>query len=373
MKKKSIFKKLLISSMLLFTPMLTSCDMFFGGGLVIKEITHVHDDILNVTVVTITFEDEETPPVTFTIPDGVQGISIVSVTAEPLGDIVRLTITFSDPIKMPTMTVDVPIINGEDGRGIKNISITPVDGQEGVYEVIIHYTDNTQSEPFYIADGKDGEDGVGIERIDITTDPFGNTVVKFILTDGTESDPFVIYKAATIQTVTFNPEKSNETTYYFTITFTDGSTTEFSMPAPANGEDGENGSTWHCQNRSPLEDDGVDGDFWLNIGTGDVYHKVEGAWTHIFKLALDNSGEVEEVYCDVIFHLNQGSWVDASESGYRTVVQYNYLSLSRFPDNPVKTGYEFVGWYTSVDDINSGKLTDLTTITKDLHVYARWE
>lgn len=375
MKKKSLFKKLMIASMLTFMPMMTSCDLFLGGSTGIADIDAVHDDVLGVTVITITFDDEEKEPVIFKVPDGVQGVSIVDVKAELDGDVVHLTIIFSDPNLVPNITVDVPVIHGTDGRGIDCIDIQPVEGQEGTYEITIWYTDGEHTEPFTVSNGKDGR---GIVDISITYDPFGNTIVQFIYTDG-PGPAFTIYKAAAIASVTFDSTTSTEDTYVFIITFTDGSTTTFTMPAPQDGEDGEDGengkdgSAWHCQNRNPLDEDGVVGDFWLNIGTGDVYHKEESGWEHVFTIALDKSGEVEEVYCDVVFHLNGGTWQESSESGYRTVLQYNYLALSRFPKDPTLEGYDFIGWYTSVDNINSGKLTDLTTITKDIHVYARWE
>ena len=43
------------------------------------------------------------------------------------------------------------------------------------------------------------------------------------------------------------------------------------------------------------------------------------------------------------------------------------------PSHPIIKGQLFKGWYTDIENINAGQFTDLTPVTKDLKLYARYE
>lgn len=46
-----------------------------------------------------------------------------------------------------------------------------------------------------------------------------------------------------------------------------------------NGTNGVNGSTWYNGSGAPANTLGVDGDYYLDNNTGNVYNKVSGSWT----------------------------------------------------------------------------------------------
>ncbi len=46
-----------------------------------------------------------------------------------------------------------------------------------------------------------------------------------------------------------------------------------------NGTNGVDGSKWHNGNGVPANTLGVDGDYYIDNATGDVYNKVSGSWT----------------------------------------------------------------------------------------------
>ena len=85
--------------------------------------------------------------------------------------------------------------------------------------------------------------------------------------------------------------------------------------------------------------------------------------------------------CNVIFDANGGSLNDDAEVPvYKTEKITKTKANDRDPINapihdPTRTGYNFIGWYTTADGKpEDGKFdVDKTEITKDITLYARWE
>lgn len=374
MAKTNSLKKFLIGMALLATPLvsMTGCSSFFGDdGYIITNVTTSYNEEGEYTTVTLTFSDEEVPPVSFKIPDGEEGNGIVDITARTDGDNVILTIFFSDEDKEP-LQITVPVVHG---RGIETLDITT--NEEGNTVMVVKYTDGTQSDPITIINGKDGN---GIANVNVDTDVNLNVIVTITFTDpNMEPVTFTVTRAASITGIEFDEKKSDKNTYYFIIKYSDGSVSSFSMPAPKDGEDGEDGergedgSTWYCAAVLPKETDGNIGDFWIYLITGDVYRKENATtWTRMFQFNLGTGSSSEvEVYADIIFNAGEGATFNDAR-GYRSVVIGKTLSLANFPENPTKDGYTFLGWYTHIDNVNAGKFTDLTVVTQNMTVYARW-
>ena len=51
-----------------------------------------------------------------------------------------------------------------------------------------------------------------------------------------------------------------------------------SGPVGATGATGEPGTRWYTGHGVPLDANGHNGDFYLNLDTGDIYDKVSGTW-----------------------------------------------------------------------------------------------
>ena len=383
MAKTNFFKKLLVGTMLAFAPIttLTGCSEFFGDeGYIITNVTTTHNEEEGYTLVTITFSDEEVAPVTFKIDDGETGNGIDDITAQPTqnGESILLTIIYSDKSKDP-VTINVPVLQG---NGIDVIE-TDVD-ENGDTVLVIKYTDGTSSQPITIKNGKDGN---GIDYIDISYDADLNVIVTIYFTDPTkEPVTFTVTRAASILNIAFDEEKSTKDVYVFTIYYSDGTTTSFTMPAPQdgkdgvdgddgkNGKDGKDGTVWHCSAVLPTSSDGKIGDYWIYLVTGDVYKKTDNTtWTRMFAFALNNSGSSGgnvETYADIIFSAEGATFTD--EKQFRSVLVGKSLPLNSFPADPTMSGYTFIGWYTHPTNVNAGQFTDLTVVSQNMTVYARW-
>ena len=168
-----------------FSLSLSSCtNSFFGGdpSLQIKDVTHVYDEKTGNTIVTITFQDEDTDPVVFVIPRGVSGkdgVSIKDVTSRMTtdGKSIELDISYSDGT-IPDTVISVPVLQG---KGIKEVNVGKDDN--GNTTIQFTYTDGTIGDVITIPKGDDGN---GIASFDVLgPDKDGVTDIKVTLTDGT--------------------------------------------------------------------------------------------------------------------------------------------------------------------------------------------
>lgn len=363
MKNSKLIKKLFVAGMLSFLPItsLTACNAFFGEeGYVITDVSTAHYQDEGYTLITITFSDETVEPISFKIYDGDEGNGIKDITAQANGDFVTLTVIYTDTNKDP-LVINVPIIQG---RGVDSISATT--NTDGNTELVFRYTDGTQSDPIVIKNGKDGE---GIANITVTADADLNVVVTIYFTDSSKEPlTFTIRRAAYITEIKFDETNSTDETFVFIVYFSDGDVKTFTMPAPKAGKDG---SKWHHAAYAPSEEDGKVGDFWINVLTGAVYIKEQTGWTKIFIFNLSSS-ESENVKADAYLYFFADGATFTDESKYRIVEVGKTLPLANFPEDPTMENYEFIGWYTHPTSVNAGKFTDLTIVTQNTNLYARW-
>lgn len=146
-------------------------------------------------------------------------------------------------------------------------------------------------------------------------------------------------------------------------------------------KDGKDGSTWRYGSDIPAGSFGNDGDFYLNISTGGVYTKENGAWSEIF--SIKGSANESQKYFVYFNALTDGSETlyaknsDGTETALGTNIYPirvnggSYVDLDEFPVIK-KNGHTFKGWYTSRDDVNSGQFTDLTIVNHTISLFARW-
>ena len=347
----------------------TSCSAFFGDdGYLIENISHYTDGEGNV-VVTLYFDSDEVEPLTITIPKGDsgeqgRGISNIEYEVNEDNESVDIIIYYSDN-SQPT-TINVPIINGEDGRGVENV-IVDQDEEENM-TIKFEYSDGSSSEEFVIPKG---EDGRGIETIE--SNPIEGTNISIITityTDGTSSQ-FQISNGEDgrgIVSIAYDEASSTETAYALIITYTNEETETIYLPRPQS-------TKWYTGASDPTSTLGINGDFYLNIASGEVFLKQNNIWVAQFN--MKGSGDEDaKTYYNVTFTLGEGeSWSDPQDGDSSIIVRAeegSTLPLEEIPV-PVRNGSTFLGWFTSLEtNINSGQFTDLTPILKDITLFAHW-
>lgn len=298
---------------------------------------------------TILYTNGET--YTFVVSDGLNGengvgiASIIKTNSEGNIDTYTITLTNGNETSF-TITNG---IDGEDGVGIKTIAKTSTDGLTDIYTIT--YTDETFT-TFTVTNGKDGQDGKdgnGIKSISKTSTDGLTDTYTITLTDG----------STTTFTVTNGKDgedgrgikviaktSSNGLIDTYTITYTDGTTSTFTV---TNGEDGI---------------DGVDGEDGLSayeiyISYFPEYNKSEKEW--IIDLINGNLQTVEPKTYTVTFDSNGGSDVP-SQSGII------YAGKATKPEDPVKDGYIFDGWW-----IEGEKWSFVGySVTEDITLVAHW-
>ena len=369
MKNKHIVKSLLVSLGLILTPSLTSCSSFFDTN---DEATAIKDIVTEVledgsTQVTIIFIDEEKEPLVFTIPQGSQGETgngIKSIEQEFNEDhtVLILTITFTDE-EMEPKVIEVPVINGKDGVSIVNIETTIE--ENGDTKVTISF-DNEGMDPVDFTIPK-GETGNGIKSITQDYDDNGNTIVTISYTDTSLSDTKItINKGDKGNSIAYIISDETDTEYilkfYFSENLEDPEEVRFSKPTQP--------STWLSGISDPIDEEGRNGDFYINKSNLKIYQKDNGSWMLIAQLS-----ESKETHT-VTFDANGGTF---SSDTFSTVFEINHGETFYGNDkcifprvtNGTKT---FLGWYTSINknDPTVGKFTDLTPVYSDMTLYAWW-
>ncbi len=370
--KTRLFKKtllLLITAFSISYP-LSSCAFFdTNSGTQIKDVVTNYDTTTGNTIVTISFTNEDTTPVSFTIPQGISGkdgvsIKNISSNLSSDGNSVILTISYSDASIKDTI-ISVPVVQS---KRIKEVLVDKDTNNNPTIQFV--YTDNTKSEVITLPSGKDGN---GINSFQVSDpDSSGNMTVIIEFSDGT-SKTFEIKNGkdgVSIMNITYNEEKSDATTYVLTITYSDGYSEDISLARPTTNK-------WYVGTTSPEDDqdassNSITGDFYLNKLTGSVYQKESnGQWAYLFSMKSESSQE-EKVYHTIYFYPQEGKINNQSGTLMYNIEEGKTMSLSLIP-TPVLENHTFVGWYTDLNNVNSGKFTDLTPVMEDLKLYAKYE
>ncbi len=366
--KNRLFKRmLLIVSALTLSYPLASCSFFdTGNGTQIKEVLSTYDSSTGNTIVTITFTDDETEPVSFIVPRGISGkdgVSIKNVTSKISSDgkSVELTISYTDNSVEDTV-ISVPVL---EGRGIKEVLVNK--DEDGNPTIQFTYTDGTQSSVITIPSGKDGN---GIESFEVSDpDSNGRMTITVTFTDGT-SKTFELKNGTngiSVMNITYNEEKSDASHYVLTITYSDGYTEDVVLDRPRSNR-------WFTGTTAPESDttassQAVEGDFYLNRVNGYVYQMTsDGTWSFLFGMKADTQ---TTVYHTVFFDPGAGKINGSSSIMMSSVLEGKTLPLSSIP-TPTYEDHTFLGWYTDLTNVNAGQFTDLTPVLSDLTLYAKY-
>ncbi|HBB05544.1 MAG TPA: hypothetical protein DCZ41_03010 [Firmicutes bacterium] len=363
MKKSLLF----LGSLFLLAPLTSCSSAFFGGedsGTGIANITTRQDSESGNTVVTITFTDEEKDPVVFFIPQGLSGKdgvsikSIVPTLSEDQKKII-LTITYSDDSMEPTV-IEVPVL---EGKGVKDVTIG--NDEEGNTTLVFSYTDGSESKTITIPKGKDGN---GIASFEVSRpNAKGVMTITVTFTDGTNTT-FEVKNGAGIASVSYDESHSDTSRYALTITYTDGFTETVYLPRPK--------STKWITGTTNLESDSVVsgaevGDFYLNRVTGYVYQlQSDGTWLFLFGMKSEETSHVKQ-YAALTFNAGEGLINGSTPLAIVNAVIGEAVPLAAIP-TPTYEGHVFEGWFTDTNNINAGKFTDLTIVTGDLTLFAKY-
>lgn len=342
-----------------------SCGSFFkhDTGYSIKDYQVINDENGN-TVVTISFTDDSISPLTFSVPSGV---GIKNVESNLTSDsILQIKILYTDESLEPTI-ISVPISNGKDGTGIEDIKCEYND--ENDLELTIYLSDGTSKGPFIINKGSDGK-----SITDITTEfnaDLGVTNVTVEYSDGsTTIFPIDLGEDGRgIASVNFSSADDNN--YYLNVVYTDGSSEKVLLEKP----EVPNATKWYYGFGLPNNNQGVNGDFYLDASNFAIYHKNDTVWSFLFSFKQEQNVEKHLIK----FYVNGGEWRFVDQT--QPVQEFRQFSVDDGDTfNPsiemlevVRDGFAFNGWRTDeIIDVNSGHFTSLTNIFSDLVLYANW-
>ncbi len=388
-------KRLLIGLMALglCTASLASCSAFFGASseYMLSDMTQTSDEDGNI-VITFYFTDSSMEPMVVTIPAGLageDGVSIVDIEYTQDGESgdITLYIYFSDDRDPFTFTIPAAV-DGEDGIGITGVTYS-IDEESGNTILVFEYSDGTFSDGIVIQKGEDGEDGSKVTAVSSELDEEGNTIVTIYYSDGT-SGTFIVYRGndgedgTGISYIEYsnNPDDYDEShpieDYYLLIIHYSDEDEEDGTESSYVYLEREHGTTWYYGSGIPSSSTGRDGDFYLRISNGYVYCKENGSWNFIFSIygsGTTESGDTELAIYTIAFNPNGGSFVDPDELGVAYALDGKTIDLESFPEVERTTDQYsiFAGWYKSASyDVNAGQFTDLSIVTSNLNLYARW-
>lgn len=360
---RNIFKRtLLMSGALIMGFAATSCGSFIGpeegdGYTIVNTTTKLSEN--GDSLLVLEFSNDK-PPLNIRIPKGVDGTSIKDVVYKTKDGIPYLTFVMDDD-GQTKKTFALPI------KGIKDIEIKSED-EAGNQTIVYTYLDNT-TQTITIPKGKDG---LGIKKIEVNEEDNAHKITISYDDESLEPVEFYIDDARSIDTVEYN-EGEDPYTYDLKIIYSDGTDETLNVKKPYTNK-------WLRGNTEPSNDeDSVKnakiGDFYLNVVNGNVYAlKDDNSWEFLLCMKSSNSDESSKHHF-VTFNVNGGKFINSKDGapGVITidVIHGNSINLSRLP-KPVKDGYEFDGWFTDLDNVNAGQLTDLTIITKEITVYAKY-
>ena len=344
---------------------LSSCGTFFAtgdSGFLIEGITSsVNEE--GETVITITFDSEDEPPFSFTLPEGEDGTGIANIESSFDEETSKLTITITYTDNRPPYVMEVPIVQGIDGVGIESIGVEA--GEDGATILVFHFTDDREPVRISIPKGEKGTSIASIERVQYDNQDY---LVLQITYDDPDREPSLIQIPLSDlrgDGIAFITLEDDGDSYRFVITYTSGFMNEVSFPKPQ-------ATKWLYGNGDPRSNQGNDGDFYFNTSEGTIFVKEEGAWVLQMRLEGDSVVAPTNTYI-VTFNANGGEFVNSSDPTSIRVEEGHTIPSYSLPLCK-KEGFTFVGWWT--DQIltpNSGHFTSLTPVMDNLTLYAQYE
>lgn len=272
---------------------------------------------------------------------------------------------------------------GDPGSGVKSVEKTDSDGLTDTYTIT--FLDGTTA-TFALTNGKDGEKGEkgdtgaqgdkgdkgdqGEQGIQGIQGEKGDTGATGAQGDRGETGNGILSVVKT---------GSSGLVDTYTITFTNGDKTTFTVTNGKNGEDGEKGdrgdkgeqgNTGATGATGAKGDKGDKGDTGATGADGksayEAYCRVYGYQGSEEQWLADMAAGRLTQYT-VTFDLNGGT----AGAGYQekvTVSAGTTLNLT----TPTRTGYTFQGWFTS-GGVNAGQVTNTTPIGQDMTLTAQWQ
>ena len=347
-------------------------------------------------IYTITFTDGSTT--TFTVTngkDGEQGIQ--GIQGEPGKDGHTPVITIGENGNWYIDREDTgkpSSIKGEIGKGISSIEKTSSDGLKDIYTIT--FTDGSTT-TFTVTNGKDGEQG--IQGIQGEPGKDGHTPVITIGENGNwYIDGVDTGKPSSIKGETGNGISSIEKTSsdglkdIYTITFTDGSSTTFTV---TNGKDGEQGiqgiqgepgedghtpvitigenGNWYIDGEDTGKPSSIKGDKGDKGDQGEKGDKGDDGLSayEIYKKYHPEYQGTEEDWINDLAEgkLNSRVTISFDTNGGTSMkpVTITYGSLLSSISIPSRKGFEFEGWKyeDEIIDVNTYVFTESITLTAE--------
>ena len=317
-----------------------------GNGIEKIELTDTKE---NVDTYTIFFTDGTTT--TFTVTNGVDGEQ--GIQGEPGKD-------------GHTPTIEI----GENGNRIidgvdSEIKAEGKDGLDG--NTILNGTNNPTNDL-----GKDGDFYINTSNWDVFLKENGEWISKGCLKG---------YTGVGIKTI--EKTGSEENVDIYTITYSDGTTTNFSVTNGADGEQGIQGEPGE-DGHTPIIEIGENG-HWIidNVDTGISAIGKDGEdGKSAYELYLEENPEYTGTLSDWIDDLVSGKLYKTfrvefdCHGGYLDMdIPYNYEAGSVILQLPVPKHSKdrtFLGWYTG-STINDKKVSNYDPIYSDITLVARWD
>lgn len=301
------------------------------------------------TKIIVKYINEDVEDSIFYIPRGKDGIGISDFVYKINSDKNTTDVTFSFTDSLNDYTVAIP-----NGRGIANVLYT--EAEDGNTLVTFIFTDGTKSDPVRINKGETGTSLINFEPV---INPDGTLDLKFVYSDGSEYNAKVPapQKGDTGRGITSIVTETTDTSWQLIVFYSDDTFDVVEFERPSTILSGVN----------PTDEIGKDGDFFYDTAKKIFYNKVDGSWTRIIQFAD------EAVKYTITFDLN---CVDSSaklNGKQQIAVSKNTTVDSNVIPIPTREGYKFDGWYLVEDaGVNNGKFTDMTIVIKDIVLYAKW-
>ena len=258
---------------------------------------------------------------------------------------------------------------GDDGNGIASIIKTSSEGLVDTYTIT--FTDGTTT-TFTVTNGADGEQGIqGIQGV---KGEDGHTPVITIQNgywyiDGVNTNQSAVgISGATGNGISNIAKTSTEGLVdTYTITYTNGTTTTFTVTNGTNGNDGKDGINGANGKDGVDGEDGKDGQDGQDGADGvSVVNAYVDENLHLW-IVLSNGTKIDAGYVGVT--------VTPTPTTYTvTFVDYNGTELkvetvergnsATAPANPTRNGYTFAGWDKTFDNVTCD-LTVTATYTKN--------
>lgn len=380
---RKIITCLMLACMLLCSFILSSCSSFFEEETLMIEDVIVSEQLEpdGSTKITIKYVDNVKPDDIFYIPQGIKGDVGPAVDIKADYDENNNLVITIDDLNDKTEDPSYTIYRGTKVTRVSDkLEIDNSDPNNPQYYFTIFYEGEDgeeRPENVYFPMPKDGATLI-VEVKDINND--GNKWLVFSYDDGREGapEPILIPKGengTSIKGIEYVIDSKDRTKYNLIITYelADGSTYTESTPIEAPG-------TWITSEGKPTEEFGRVGDFCWDKQNNKIYYKKSSyEWEPMFDFDVTKG----DPYV-VKFILNDNNSGEASfPTGFESgEVSINPLS-SFYQDEkaiPIPTwpGHTFLGWYATregnnIDPRIHGQLTNLTTITGNMTVYALWD